>query len=144
MTLETIDPVVSLKKLLSELGFLYFVGGSRRFGYNNEDSDTDIFVYTSANAKLTRLEAVLTADNFTNEGSENFEYIICKLFHHKDWKIHLGIISNYDRFLELKKQHEKVEEMLRNNPALVRASKILKEKLPGSTIYQILCLCLDP
>jgi hypothetical protein len=130
----------------------YFMGGSQRFGYNNDDSDIDFFINIKEEGYSESISDNLMkflynngfnqVDN-TNHGAYSF---VDRLFIHYQFKIHILIIKNNFYFENLKQDHNRIEIFLNNNPVVREYIKALKETkisdMKGKNIYKsLLTLC---
>jgi len=129
----------TMEGLFQTLRLPYFKGGSRRFGYNCEQSDTDFFVYGGLDgAQLIRdLEAV----GFSEKSDESY-YSITEGLHtlmYLPGTLHVVILFNRDRFEELRRMHEKVDRLFINRPNLKQVAIEMRNMgLKGSNIFQLL------
>lgn len=137
--LENVEGAMELIGVLIEEGHKFFLGGSRRFGYYDRNSDADIFVLDAGIPLIQDLEALGFEQVFHHV--VHSEYPVAALYT-KD-KIHVGIIRPV-RFHFLEKEHDNVEEMIVDLPGFISvAKKMKKHEVSGSRVYQFLTrVCL--
>lgn len=146
------DALVSLsRKFLSDFGkevnidkednFMFFLGGSKLFGYNDEKSDIDLFVYVNED-QISKFIQSLENNEFGLEYKEARDYPVNYLFVNKRYNIHILIIENKDAFLKLKKEHIMVSTHLDKFPYIPSFIKALKKQasfeIKGKLIYRSL------
>lgn len=118
--------------------FNHFLGGSRYFGFDTENSDYDFFVETGHDA----------LENIYNQGfeiiSNESDYNPICLEHAR---LHIGknhidlVILSKDQFNECRENHKIIDKILNKNPEMVHFIKMLKIQNPaikGATIYKAL------
>jgi hypothetical protein len=119
-----------------------FIGGSRRFGYSNANSDLDIFAFLPP---LVINQVILDFErNGFVETPKNVDYCVglytILTFQHS---IHLNIFVSQESFEILKTEHNRVEQFLINNPILTHFIENLKgydanDSVKGILIYTTL------
>lgn len=153
MTLQSIideKTVEIMKTFLCKNGIMdtteitLFLGGSKRFRYDNDNSDHDLFIYSTVDPKTYR--KILTSNGFV-------EIVPYSLFKgkstgwvNKQFNTHIVIIGQWDYFVKVKEDHNIVEKFLNDNPLIALYIKeqkrfCLRKKLPipkGSVIYKSL------
>lgn len=131
----------SLEAYLKENNIHYFIGGSERFGWSNNESDIDIFVCCGVNELRDIFQefptrAIIAAPQPPYVDLEK-QYTLLGGFIHLN--VFMGTGSN-TRFNILKEQHEKIEKILNKNTELKRVISYLKCKNvhSGRDIYRAL------
>lgn len=121
----------------------YFVGGSYRFGYCNENSDIDFFILLDS-IKLKHFEAVFRQINITKSFSTDYPNVIHQ-YRALGTIVHFNIYFDPETYYSLEKEHEDIEIFLNKNRYLeeiIRKHKKdlmeISEKKTGSTFYRIL------
>jgi len=116
-----------------------FIGGSRRFGYYIENSDLDLFYYTTMIPNKYR--EILIFNGF----KENVPYVNfegCSTgWKHPKYNIHIVLIGQVDYFNKVANDHIKVENFIKCNPQIIpfiQNLKVQRVKLKGSVIYKTL------
>jgi hypothetical protein len=133
----------------------FFLGGSRRFGYENPTSDYDFFVYSD----LTNLmgggggsiggllismgfKAINKSDQFQTDiaSSHAQDYPNVDLYAYHDL-IHVGVFSDEKQFSDLAQQHDLLEKFLKKTPTMCLFISTLKYNssfYTGGAIYRAL------
>lgn len=134
----------AFEKELQEKGIKYFVGGSQRFGWENTNSDLDIFVlfpesklsyYLHRLLELSHSELPPQLDPYTNNNRQ-FSFL--------GGLIHLTIfdsdIHGKDaEFDMLEKEHQKIEDLIQADPKVLYLAFYLKSlPLKGAIVYRSL------
>ena len=124
----------------------YFLGGSRRFGYDRPESDTDFFVLVKNKEVETALFFGLARIGF-REMPEADGYSLNLSF----WRIlalrgtcHIIFLNDESCYNRLEREHEKIELFLEKEPRLQEFCRGLGGLgVKGTYIYRALC-CLIP
>jgi len=123
-----------------------FLGGSRRFGYYNSESDWDIFVYPEGPKDLEILQSRLTLEGFTLR-STSIDYNIgeaTRLWTRENPpKVHVLIfLSNpqgLKSFQELANEHTQLEGFIHDHKILITMAHYMRTgRATGAYIYQCL------
>ncbi len=117
-----------------------FIGGSRRFGWNRKDSDIDIFLLIP-NSILHLVESILISEGFIRNNDPIGKYESGFTQFIDPYHIsHVNLTDNTYYFMELKKEHEKVEIFLKEKPVLKVIISRIKHKynVSGKDIYRLL------
>ena len=118
----------------------HFIGGSNRFGYQNGNSDLDIFCYSEMNESPIRFlmknyggfYEMVPYTSFMG-GSLGFKS--------DKWNTHVIIIKDVNYYNHVSHQHDEIEKFLNEHPIVrdtIRQTKSCLPKLKGKTIYKIL------
>jgi predicted nucleotidyltransferase len=133
----------SFLNLLEGEGYQSFIAGSKRFGYDNTNSDLDIVVYAESPLRLTGIEILLSKAGFTRESVSYTDQMSSV------WRLgqilHILIMENIDEFEKLREEHLAVAEALKENPVLLKFIQELKPYLPhvkGSEVYRAILAAL--
>ena len=144
----------AMERVLKASGLPYFIGGSRRFGYANPDSDTDfivlveeldpdVVIYDPGMHEVVRnlvsgMESVgLVAKSRDPNYSqvEGLHYLFAL-----DGVLHVAILTDKNRFNRLRKEHELVEAWLNAHPLFAAVARHLKAMgMNGSFIFTLMC-----
>ena len=150
------------EELIKDLeGVEFFVGGSRRFGYNRDQSDHDFFIYlpkvitsdpknvisyiesglsNSINyfLSLLNIDPIGVTRGKIKNGKNNNSGYIEGAVHVKTTIfgniIDLTFFEAKEEYLFYKKDHEKVDEFLKTNPEIIEVYK--KLQLSGILKYR--------
>jgi len=119
----------------------YFLGGSRRFGYDDAKSDVDIFILIPPNKTLLQAETILRKEKFmrTSDYKGNYELGFIQ-FQDEQKLFHINVTDNPPLFSQLKKDHEEIEKFLSKKYGLVNYIKFLKKEfdIKGKYIFRLL------
>lgn len=120
----------------------HFVGGSYRFGFYNQDSDIDIIILADKPGDVTiqKLETIL---------DEKLKPV-CTLSAYPNQTVsgsfgHIVIHQSKNSFERERETHNRIEQMLKENPGIVEFIKYLRRMTPsdtykGADIYRILMM----
>ena len=128
---EVYDNIINM---LNENKFKFFLGGSRRFGYERPDSDFDIIIHKAAPVNL---------DIFTKIGVQIVEieatYYPDADVLLKGENVHIIFVSSQHKFKSLRFMHDKIEKMLKDRPGIIEIVPILRENgFTGGDIFHLL------
>ncbi len=120
----------------------YFLGGSRRFGYDRPESDTDFFVLVKDKKIEEALYLGLTGIGF-KEMPEADGYSLnpsfCRIFALQR-TCHIVILNDEFCFNRLEREHEMIELVLEKEPCLQKFCRGLRGLgVKGTYIYRALC-----
>jgi len=111
----------------------FFIGGSRRFGYNNKNSDLDIYACMTTIKKLNDYGMKLRQSGFTH--GETSLYV--ETPYNFKGMIHIIIMHNHASFDLLSKEHDEMEAYVNANPLLRAVAVALKRNgVNGTSIYR--------
>lgn len=119
-----------------------FLGGSRRFGYDRPESDTDFFVLIKNKEIEKALFRGLAKIGF-REMSEAEGYSLnlsfCRILALQGM-CHIVILNDELCYKHLEQEHERIEHFLRREPYLQEFCRKLGElRVEGTYIYRALC-----
>lgn len=120
----------------------YFIGGSKRFKYDNKDSDYDIFINYDHNTNIINhlLDfGFIEIQNYNYKFQNHFRLIIAK--NHIDL-----LLIDSNTFYTLEQEHNYVENYLKENINLKRFIKLLKyfnQHITGAEIYKLLLFMIN-
>ena len=111
-----------------------FIGGSFRFGYENKDSDLDLFFEVKSDEDRKKVEQSLISIGF----------MLChpsSRYPFKTWRLsnilHVCLLDD-QTFKQYEDKHIKIESLLRKHPILKLIAEKLKEKgMSGSYIFDL-------
>lgn len=128
-------------KLFDSANLHFFIGGSRRFGYSDDMSDTDMYVHipfdstTIDNGKYDNI-----IDTFTAMGMEvSYESADYggNAYRFMDL-LHVVVLVSEIGFYDLKADHDDLQEYFDNNPVMVNIAKAMKNQgINGSTVFRV-------
>jgi hypothetical protein len=125
---------------LKENGISFFIGGSRRFGYNNKNSDLDIYVCLSNGPQLRDYIMKLKQSGFDH--GETHLYVEIP-YNFKDM-VHIIIMNNRVRFDLLSSEHDELELHINSYPLLRAVALALKRNcVDGTKIYRTLLTIME-
>lgn len=127
----------------------WFIGGSYRFGYHNESSDLDFFVFWNDNDERVEIpfHNYLIMNGFNPINPANmveYPHHGTRVFKHGKYDIHVIIFENHMRWKALELNHNNIEKYLKDNPQIVSFIKEMKGKFnnefsfKGKWIYKTL------
>jgi len=149
VTLEKLilEAAEKTKTLLRNHDIKYFIGGSRRFGYYNPTSDTDFFVYWNEDSfkgqalikDIIRLGYALVppfsaysliTGRKHDLGFRSIQYSLPHFgrFTEGETKIlsHLTVVVNPGDFLEIRKQHLRIQEYIGGHKPFINYLRLRK------------------
>lgn len=134
----------------------HFVGGSRRFGYEHETSDLDIFVFTpeqfvAGRAVKARLIDALKIHGFKRiygdeayrlgEGTEVWRLMSNHDFHtgRPTHTMDMVLMTNGRQWSRYKEEHELLEKSINDNPELRDFARAMHDVgIKGTLVYKTL------
>ena len=112
----------------------FFLGGSRRFGYETYESDLDIFVLQVGEEEKKDFRIEMKDSGFGHLNSADYPY---ETFSFKGI-IHIIMVDDADEFRRISRQHNEVEDMVSRNEKVKNLIKLVKSKARGREIYEML------
>ena len=134
----------------------FFLGGSRRFGYDTKDSDYDVFIYlpkvftpnpekvlkyldSGESSSIQDFLSLLGIEDeririkINSQNTARGDIYVKHAFHYKTSLLSLPVdliffSGNKERYLEYKEEHQAVENFLKDNSILIDVYKNLQAK----------------
>lgn len=130
-----------LEGVFQDLQLPYFLGGSRRFSYDHEGSDTDYFVLCEDKQFMDNLISGLVEAGF--RGSPNDpDYSTTEGFHFLvslPGVVHVVILYKKDCYERLEEEHKQVEALVAGQPILRQMARALRQQdVKGGDVFRTL------
>ena len=132
--------IISMIEKETEEKIKFFIGGSRRFGWYNKDSDIDIFIYTPSKT-IQKIDKFLISEGFSRNNDTALMYETWFLqFSDSHHLIHINITDAKYQYSKLKSEHDKLEKFLEKKSELKAMIKSIKKEynIKGKDIYRLL------
>lgn len=114
----------------------FFLGGSRRFGWDRGDSDFDVFLPPEAHGPLTDLHLPIAMQaSYYVRGFTHYEAIVLNA------PVDLIVAGSLDRYTQLRDEHDRIEEYLRAHRGIVVSARA--GGLHGKEFYRMILSMLD-
>jgi hypothetical protein len=127
------------KTFFSQKGIAHFMGGSRRFGYNTEHSDFDLFVYIHKE-DLAWLVESLTAIGMEVIDRKSNKYgsgIVLQIASYG--LVHVSVFSSRVCFDQYVDEHKSVDELIQEEHNLVDVARAMRKRgISGAEVYRVL------
>jgi len=135
--------VEAIKSAFTSSDLPYFLGGSRRFGYDRPESDTDFFVLIKNKEIRESLLFGLAKIGFREMPPQTDEYSLnpdfCRILVLQG-VCHVVILDKEHYYNNLEQEHERIEFFLEKEPRLRDLCRELGGlKVKGTYIYRALC-----
>jgi len=124
-----------LTDIINEKHLEFFVGGSVRFGYNDITSDYDIFIKSESHD--TGLIFTRLGFKKVNRERDHSEYPIEMDLYDFNNIIHIGIMKD-THYKALEREHNIIENFIRDNHHMLSVCMFLKPRISGANIYRML------
>lgn len=129
----------SMMDFLNEKGYKTFLGGSRRFGYHQEDSDIDIMILARRGHETGKLVMELRKLGF-HKNHTHYTDAMSSVFTLGNL-YHICIMNDENAFFSLEAEHNMIDKALKNQVVLFTFIKNFRKKVPelsGSILYKII------
>jgi len=115
----------------------WFYGGSFRFNYTNGSSDLDVFIYVPKG--ISSFLKFIRQYDFDVVNDTYYKGTCSISTKNKFANVHTNVICNSLIYNEMKKQHDRIERFLNENPILRNVARNLKiyNKVKGVDVYRL-------